>query len=98
MDQYKTPESARRLTNVFLDAGRFGSWPIVTAPGVRDEGIKMLRAAFMKTVADANFLDEAKKKQLDIEPITGEELQTLAKEVMAQPPETIERLKKLLGK
>jgi tripartite-type tricarboxylate transporter receptor subunit TctC len=98
MDQYKTPESARRLTNVFLDAGRFGSWPIVTAPGVPNEGIKMLRAAFMKTVTDPNFLDEAKKKQLDIEPITGEELQTLAKEVMAQPPETIERLKKLLGK
>jgi tripartite-type tricarboxylate transporter receptor subunit TctC len=98
MDQYKTPESARRLTNVFLDAGRFGSWPIVTAPDVSDEGIKMLRAAFMKTVTDPNFLDEAKKKQLDIEPITGEELQTLAKEVMAQPPETVERLKKLLGK
>jgi DNA-binding Lrp family transcriptional regulator len=33
-----------------------------------------------------------------VEPSTGEELEKLAKEVMAQPPEVIERVQKLMEK
>jgi hypothetical protein len=43
-------------------------------------------------------LAETKNKKLDIDPSSGEEVETLAKEVMSQPPEVIERLKKLMGK
>jgi hypothetical protein len=32
-----------------------------------------------------------------VEPVDGERLATLAKEVIAQPPEVVQRLKKLLG-
>lgn len=98
MDQFKTPESSRRLTRVFLDAGRFGSWPIVTSPGVHEERVKILREAFMKAASGPDFLADAKKKKLEVEPIRGEELEALAKQVTAQPPEVIERMKKLLGK
>jgi tripartite-type tricarboxylate transporter receptor subunit TctC len=98
MDQYKTPEASRRLTAVFLDAGRFGSWPIVASPAVPNERIKILRDAFLKTTSDPGFVAEANKKQLEIEPIRGEELEALAKEVINQPAEIIERLKELLGK
>jgi tripartite-type tricarboxylate transporter receptor subunit TctC len=98
MDQYKTPEASRRLTAVFLDAGRFGSWPIVASPAVPNERIKILRDAFLKATSDAGFVAEANKKQLEIEPIRGEELETLAKEVINQPAEIVERLKDLLGK
>jgi hypothetical protein len=35
---------------------------------------------------------------VEIEPTSGEELAALAKDVMAQPPEVIERMKKLMGK
>jgi hypothetical protein len=35
---------------------------------------------------------------LDIDPATGEELQALAKEVMAASPETVEKVKGLIGK
>jgi tripartite-type tricarboxylate transporter receptor subunit TctC len=97
MDQYKTPESRRRLTTVFLDAGRFGSWPIVSAPGIPEERVKILRDAFMKAANDPTLVAEANKKQLEVEPIRGEELESLAKEVMVQPREVIERLKELLG-
>lgn len=97
MDQYKTPESSRRLTTVFLDAGRFGSWPIVSAPGIPEERVKILRDAFMKAANDPTLMAEANKKQLEVEPIRGEELESLAKEVMVQPREVIERLKELLG-
>ncbi|MGB7948405.1 MAG: tripartite tricarboxylate transporter substrate-binding protein [Candidatus Binatia bacterium] len=98
MDQYQTPEPSRRLANVFLDAGRFGSWPMVAPPGIPKDQIQSLRAAFAKTLADPNFLDEANKKKLEVELISGEELQGLAKAVMDQPPDVAQRLQKLLGK
>jgi tripartite-type tricarboxylate transporter receptor subunit TctC len=97
MDQYKTAEASRRLTAVFLDAGRFGSWPMVASPGVPGERVKILREAFTKATGDAAFLAEAKKKQLEVEPIRGEDLEVLAKEVINQSPQVIERLKELLG-
>ena len=97
MDQYKTPAASRRLTAAFLDAGRFGSWPIVTSPGVPNERVKILRDAFMKATSEPAFVAEANKKQLEVEPIRGEDLEALAKEVTNQSPEVIERLKELLG-
>jgi tripartite-type tricarboxylate transporter receptor subunit TctC len=98
MAQYKSPEASRRLTSVFLDAGRFGSWPIVASPGVPHERVKILRDAFVKATSDPAFVEEANKKQLEVEPIRGEDLEALAKEVVNQPPEVVERLKALLGK
>jgi tripartite-type tricarboxylate transporter receptor subunit TctC len=98
MEQYKAPEESRRLTNLFLDAGRFGSWPIVAPPGVSAERVKILREAFVKAVSDPALVTEANKKQLEVELIRGEELDRLAKEVMGQPKEVIERLRELLGK
>jgi len=59
--------------------------------------VKILREAFMKTVTDPELLDDAKKKKLDLDPVSGEELESLGKEIMAQPPDVIERMKKLLG-
>ena len=64
---------------------------------MRPEHVKALREAFSKTVKDPAFLAEAKNKKLDIDPTSGEEVEALAKEVMSQPPEVIDRLKKLMG-
>ncbi len=58
----------------------------------------MLRDAFSKTMKDPDFLGEAKKAGWEIRPTRGEDLQALAKEVIEQPPEVIEWLKKLLAK
>lgn len=35
---------------------------------------------------------------MDVDPSTGEDLQALAKEIMEQPQEAVERVKKILGK
>ncbi|MGH7772271.1 MAG: Bug family tripartite tricarboxylate transporter substrate binding protein [Candidatus Binatia bacterium] len=96
MDRYKTPESGRRLATVILAAGEVGR-PYVAPPGMAAERVNIFREAFMKTLKDPGFLAEAKKKRLEIRPSSGEELEALAKEVMAQPPEIIERMKKVLG-
>jgi tripartite-type tricarboxylate transporter receptor subunit TctC len=97
MEQYKTTESDRRLADVVLASNIFGR-PYVTPPGLAPDQFKILREGFAKTMSDPEFLAEAKKRNLEIKPTAGQELDKLAKTIVAQPPEVIERMKKLLGK
>ena len=62
------------------------------------EADRGLLEAFLKTAKDPAFVEETKKKKLDLEPSSGEEVETLVKEVMSQPADVIERLKKLMGR
>jgi tripartite-type tricarboxylate transporter receptor subunit TctC len=59
--------------------------------------LKILREAFGKTMNDPQFQEEVKKRNYEFQPVTGEELERMAKEVTSQPPEIIDRLKKVLG-
>lgn len=97
MDQYKTPENDRRLADVVLASNIFGR-PYVAPPGISPDQASMLREAFAKTMADREFLAEAKRRNLEIKPAAGEELEKLAKAIVVQPPEVVARMKKLLGK
>jgi tripartite-type tricarboxylate transporter receptor subunit TctC len=97
MNEFKTEELGRRLANVVLASGELGR-PYLLPPGIAAERLKILREAFMKLMADAAFLADIKKRGLEVDPSTGEELEKLAKEVMAQPPEVIDRVQKLMGK
>jgi tripartite-type tricarboxylate transporter receptor subunit TctC len=97
MNEYKTPEAGKRLATIILAVGQFGR-PFVSTPGLPPERAKLLQGAFKKTLTDPDFQAQAKERRLDIDPVGGEELQALAREVIAQPPEVIERMKRLLEK
>ena len=95
METYKTPDGTRRVAKVLLSSGDLGR-PFFAPPGIAQDRLKILRAAFTKSMSDEALLAEAKKKKWDLDPMEGEELETLAKEIMVQPPEVIERVKKIL--
>jgi tripartite-type tricarboxylate transporter receptor subunit TctC len=97
MDKYKTPEPGRRLAAALLASGEFHR-PYLAPPNMRPEHVKILRDAFNKTMKDAEFLAETKRKRLDMDPTTGEEVEALAKDVMSQPQEVVDKLKKLMVK
>jgi tripartite-type tricarboxylate transporter receptor subunit TctC len=80
-----------------LAVGAFGR-PYVSSPGLPPERTKILQAAFKKALMDPDFQAQAKERKLDVGPVGGEELEVLAREVMAQPPDVIERMKRLLEK
>ncbi|HEY6368128.1 MAG TPA: tripartite tricarboxylate transporter substrate-binding protein [Candidatus Binatia bacterium] len=96
MEEYKTPESMRSLATLMLASGDFGR-PIIATPGIPPDRVKLLREAFGKTLRDPELLDEAKKKRLEVDPMPGEDLEILAKEVLAANRDLIERMEKLLG-
>jgi tripartite-type tricarboxylate transporter receptor subunit TctC len=59
--------------------------------------VKILRDAYHASLKDPELLEVLKKRRWVVDSISGEELAKLAKEVIAQPPEVIERMRKLLG-
>lgn len=96
MDTYKTNEAGRRLAKVILAGGDFGR-PLVAPPGVPADRIKILRDSFDKTINDPALMAEAEKRRLEIDPTKWDEMESLAKEVMATPPDVVARMRKLLG-
>jgi tripartite-type tricarboxylate transporter receptor subunit TctC len=96
MDQYKTPDQGRRVATLILANGSFGR-PLVGPAGIPADRIKILRSAYMSALKDPELRVEAEKRGYEVEPIGGEEMENLAKEVMAQPPAVIERMRKILG-
>lgn len=95
-DKEKTPEESRRVADVILRGGDFGR-PWVMPPGTPKERVKEFRDAYAKAMADSALLDEAKKGKMEVEYVSGEELQKLADNMINQPPAVITRVKKLLG-
>jgi tripartite-type tricarboxylate transporter receptor subunit TctC len=65
----------------------------VSPPGVPAERAKALRTAFMATAKDAAFLDDAIKTQIDISPMTGEQVEAFIARLSAASPAMIERAK-----
>jgi tripartite-type tricarboxylate transporter receptor subunit TctC len=96
MNEYKTAEPERRLLPLVMAATDFGR-PIVAPPGFPADKIKIFREAFMKAMNDPELLAEAKRKNYDIAPTSGEELEALAKQVLSQPPEVVERVKIIMS-
>jgi tripartite-type tricarboxylate transporter receptor subunit TctC len=96
MDEYKTSATKRRVAEAMLQGGEWAR-PMMAAPGTPADRVAILRAAYDKAMKDPDLLTEAKKLRIEITLTPGEELQKMAKEVMTQPPEVIEQIKKLFG-
>jgi tripartite-type tricarboxylate transporter receptor subunit TctC len=95
-DQFKVPANSRRVAQVVLAAGDFGR-PMMVTPSTPPERVKMLRDAYAKTLKDPEVLVETKKGRMDVEPTSGEELESLVKEIFDSPPDVLARVKKILA-
>lgn len=96
MEQYKTSPSGRGLATVLLGADGMGR-PMFGPPAMPAERLQMLRDAFAKTMSDEAFRAEVKRRNYEFDPVGGEDLQALSKELTSQSPDVIERLKKVLS-
>lgn len=94
MDEYKTPATKRRVAEAMLQGGEWAR-SLMAPPATPADRVEILRAAHEKASKDPELLAEAKKLRIEITHLRGEHLQSVAKEVMTQPPEVIEQIKKL---
>lgn len=70
--------------------------PFVAPPGTPEAQLAILRAAFMKTFADKEFLADAAKARIDVNPTSGEGVQKLVNRLYSAPKETVERAKRII--
>jgi tripartite-type tricarboxylate transporter receptor subunit TctC len=87
MDIAKTEEE-RQMLRLVLGPQKMGR-PIMGPPGIPPTRLEALRRAFDKTMKDPDFLREAERAQLEISPITGEEMEKIIVDAYKTPPELV---------
>ena len=71
--------------------------PFSAPPGVPADRVAALRKAFMDTLADPEFRATAEKAKLEINPVSGEELQALVEKLLKTPADVVAATRKHLG-
>jgi len=91
----KTEEQKQLLRFGTSVPNQFGK-VYVMAPGVPADRAMALESAFMKTMADKEFLAEAAKGKLEIGPLSGDQIHKLVVEFLGMSPDLRSRLQKAM--
>ena len=93
-DLAKTDEQRQILKLIF--ARQTMGRPFLAPPAIPPDRADALRKAFMDTMSDKDFLADAEKAQLEINPVAGEKVQALVQEIYTTPPEIAKKAAALL--
>ncbi len=89
-------EEAKRLINALVHSVGPTARPYVLPPKTPKEQLATLRNAFMQTMKDPEFLAEAAKAKLDINPLDGAELERNVREVFNLDKLLVPKAKEIL--
>lgn len=90
-------EEARQLIQVGIQEPSEYYRPYVLPPGTPRERVDILRKAFQETLKDSDLIADAKKARLDIEPVSGEEMEKMVAGLFKLNLRMIAKLKEILG-
>jgi tripartite-type tricarboxylate transporter receptor subunit TctC len=85
----------RRAVELIVSQQQFQR-PYIAPPGVPAEQANALRAAFDATMRDPQFLDDAAKTRIDINALSGAQVQQLVEKIYATPKSVVDRAKEIL--
>ena len=92
--QNDADRQALRLALARLEYGR----PFFLPPGVPAERVAALRRAFDAAMKDPELVAEAEKSKIEIDPLGGEAVAELVKQVNATPPDVVARVRAAMEK
>jgi tripartite-type tricarboxylate transporter receptor subunit TctC len=95
VEEMAKTQADRQLIELVLSGSSFGR-PFAIAPGVPEERIKVLRAAFDATMKDPAFIAEANGYNFEVNPVSGDTLRATAAHIVATPREVVARAKRIL--
>ena len=93
---YAKTDEARKLIEALVHSVGPAARPYVLPPGTPKDRVQILRRAFMDTMKDPEFLAEAVKAKLDINPLDGAELERNVREVFNLDAALLPRAKEIL--
>ena len=88
-------KAEKDLLTILATPGELGR-PFIVAKTVPVERVRVLRSAFAATLRDEAFLAEAQKQSLPIDPVTGEEAETIIAGIYAAPPDLAKMVRDVL--
>jgi hypothetical protein len=68
----------------------------IAPPKIPAEPLKILRTAFDATVKDLEYLADAKKMKIDIEPLSGDKVQALVLKLHATPKDIVQKARQVI--
>jgi tripartite-type tricarboxylate transporter receptor subunit TctC len=71
--------------------------PYAAPPGVPEDRIKALQAAFLAAHRDPQFLDEAARLGIHVDPVSAEDVVRSIEQMSRAPPEMFDQVRKLLA-
>jgi tripartite-type tricarboxylate transporter receptor subunit TctC len=91
-------EEARQLIELGIHSPSIFARPFVLPPGTPKDRVQMLEQALEQTLKDKEFLAEAEKAKLDIEPVTRAELEKSVGGIFKLNPALVAKLNEILFK
>ena len=91
----KTDE-ARKLIEVGIHATASITRPYALPPGTPKSRVELLRRAFRETMKDKDFVAEAVKSKLDVDPVTGEEVEKIVAGLFKLDAATVAKMAEVL--
>jgi len=92
---YAKSEEARELL-VVADNAHSAQFPFSVPPGMARNRLELLQRAFVRTFKDPDLIAEAKRSQLDIEPVDGPTITKNLTSLYDLKPATVVRMKDIL--
>jgi tripartite-type tricarboxylate transporter receptor subunit TctC len=93
----KTDE-ARQLLELGVHDTNLIARPYVLPPGTPKDRVQLLRKAFQETLGDKEFLAEINKAQMDLDPVTGEDLEKTMASLFKRDPSLYKKLQDIYYK
>lgn len=90
----KTSE-AKKLVEAGIHDTQIFTRPYVLPPGTPKNRVQILRKAFMDTLKDKEFLAEAEKSKLDVDPIPAEQVEKIIANLFKLEPALLAKLKQI---
>jgi hypothetical protein len=81
-------EEERRVLALISSPAELGQ-PYLAPPGVSSVRVQQLREAFSKSLRDSDFMTEAKRAQVDLDPISGEAISKIVYDVVHAPEHVV---------
>jgi tripartite-type tricarboxylate transporter receptor subunit TctC len=92
ISEFAQTQTQRQILKLVLSRQNMAR-PFATPPGVPAERAQALRQAFDATMADRAFIDEARAAGLEVNPVSGAEIDRLIGEIYQTPPEVVAQAK-----
>lgn len=94
--QVATTDTQKEILRLVLARQVIGR-PYAAPPGIPDDRLAALRKAFDETMKDPEFLEDAKRAGLEVDPVSGVEVEKLIDEIYATPKDVIAEARKVIA-